>query len=725
MSDQKGGPGDKRFGPKKPRATFGDVMLGIPAGRPGQREERGRPDERKGPPRSERRSRDDRERGRQQPPVEQRRDLVADPQPPAADTSQLSEVPPLEERLTAEPAAPAVTEPAAPPPEPAPVERAGGPREDKRPRERGGPHRGEKKKRPLGPLVVVKRLTGTIETRPLDAPTPAERSRAEHAAADQPRPSDETAPSEGGPSAASAEARSGEPGREAPAPTEPPGALYAEVPEKESFAEMFEAASKHEGGINRRIPRVGEKVSGTIFQLGADTAFLTLSGSKTEAMINLDELKDEEGILRFGVGDSVEAHVIEAGAKGIYISKSLPKGSATLEMLSTARAAGIPVEGLVLAVNKGGLEVAIGDVRAFCPVSQIDVHYVEHPENLVGERHKFKVMEVRGKKVVLSRRAVIDEELKALAVETRKSLAEGKVVRGKVTNLREFGAFVDLGGIEGMIPVSEIAHTRIGHPSEVLKTGDEVEVEVLRIEPPNPNSADKGKHKERITLSMRARQEDPWKAAAAELKEGSRIQGKVVRLQPFGAFVELRPGVDGLIHVSAMSDRRIAHPRDVVKVGQEVTVQVEKIDPAEKKIGLRLVREEESGAAEEKPAPEKPAPKKPTRMPRVGEVITGKVDRIEPYGVFLTFPGGQGLVPASETGTERGTDLKRHFQLGQELKAAVLEIDSGRKIRLSFTAAEKAEERASIEAWQQSQPKAGGGKGLGTFADLLKGKKLL
>ncbi len=533
------------------------------------------------------------------------------------------------------------------------------------------------------------------------------------------------APSAEGEPAASAEALSGAEERGAPV-GEPSGALYKEAPETESFAEMFEAAAKQEGGIHRRIPRLGEKVSATIFQLGAETAFLTLSGSKHEAMISLDELKDEEGILRSGVGDVVEAHVIEAGAKGIYLSKSLPKGSATLEMLSTARATGIPVEGLVLGVNKGGLEIAIGDVRAFCPVSQIDVRFVDHPENLVGERHKFKVTEVRGKKVVLSRRALIEEELKALAAETRKVLAEGKVMRGKVTHVRDFGAFVDLGGLEGMIPVSEIAHTRIGHPSEVLKTGDEVEVEVLRIEAPNPSSPDKGKHKERITLSMRARQEDPWKAAAAELKEGERVQGKVVRLQPFGAFVELRPGVDGLIHVSAMSDRRVAHPRDVVKVGEEVTVQIEKVDPTEKKIGLRLVRDAESAPAEEKPTQEKPAARKDAvRLPKVGEVISGKIDRIEPYGVFLTFPGGQGLVPASETGTERGTDLKRHFQLGQELKAAVIEIESGRKIRLSVTAAEKAEERASIEAWKRSQPQGGGGKGFGTFADLLKGKKPL
>jgi small subunit ribosomal protein S1 len=489
--------------------------------------------------------------------------------------------------------------------------------------------------------------------------------------------------------------------------------------EKESFAEMFEASIKHEG-VGRRLPRIGEKVSGMIFQLGADTAFVTLNG-RTEAMIALDELKDEEGILRSGMGDTVEAYVVEAGAKGVFLSKTLPKGSATLEMLAEARASGIPVEGLVLGVNKGGLEVAIGDVRAFCPASQMDLHYVEKPEELVGEKFKFRVVEVRGKKVVISRRALLEEELKARAAETRKSLSEGKVLRGRVTNVRDFGAFVDLGGIEGMIPVSELSHVRIGHPSEVVKPGDEVEVEILRIEPPNPNSPDKSKHRERITLSRRARVEDPWKAALAELKEGDRVSGKVVRLQPFGAFVELRPGIDGLIHVSALSDRRIAHPKDVVKVGQEVTVTIEKIDPAEKKLSLRLFREDAEPPAS--PAEEKvPAPKK--ERAKVGQIVAGKVDRIEPYGVFLTFPGGQGLVPASETGTERGTDLKRHFQIGQELRATVIEIDASKRIKLSLSATEKADERATMESWRKSQPQGGGAKGFGTFADLLKDKKI-
>jgi len=506
----------------------------------------------------------------------------------------------------------------------------------------------------------------------------------------------------------------------APAPVPRGPSVSDEVLENQSFAELFEAQAK-EGGAGRRQVRVGEKVKGTIFQLGADTAFVSLGG-RSEAMIDLRELKDEEGILRSGVGDEIEAHVIEAGAKGIYLSKTLSKGTASMAMLAEARASGIPVEGLVLSVNKGGLEVAVGDVRAFCPVSQIDARFVEKPDQFIGERLKFRVMEIRDRgSVVVSRRAILEEEQKALAAETRKKLQPGYVTRGKVTSVRDFGVFVDLGGVEGMIPIGELSHARVEHPSEVVKVGDEVEVEVLRIDAPNPNSPDKAKQRERISLSMRSRMEDPWKAAVEEIKEGQKLSGKVVRLQAFGAFVELRPGVDGLIHVSALSNRRIAHPRDVVRVGQEVQVTVEKVDPAEKRIGLRLVQPE----GEEAPAPAEAAPTM-VEAKRAEAPPKGKVDRIEPYGVFVQFPGGKGLVPASETGTERGTDLKRHFPMGTEVKVEVLEIDASGKIRLSITAALRSEERADMDAYRKTQqPKGGGKKGFGTFADLLKGKNLL
>ena len=565
-------------------------------------------------------------------------------------------------------------------------------------------------------MVVVKRASGVIETR---GPV-----------GEQPAASTETAPAAGeAPAAEASVAPTPAPTpRPAPVPA-PSSALYEDVPENQSFAEMFEAQVKDGGVPTRRSVRIGEKVTGKIFQLGADTAFVSLDGVKSEAMIELRELKDDEGILRQGVGDMIEAHVIETGARGILLSRALTKGNANMAMLAEARASGMPVEGMVLSVNKGGVEVAIGDVRAFCPISQLDIRFVEKPDQFIGEKLKFRVTEVRDRNVVLSRRSLLEEEQKKLAEQTRKGLSEGKIVKGKVTGVRDFGAFVDLGGVEGMIPVSEMSHVRIGHPSEVVKQGDEVEVEIIRMEAAQPNSPDKAKQKERITLSMRSRQEDPFKAALATIKEGDRLQGKVVRLQAFGAFVELRPGVDGLVHISALSDRRIAHPRDVVKEGEMIWVVVEKIDPNDKRIGLRKISEEDAQRPpEERPAAEAKAakPAEPAApRPKVGQVVVGKVDRIEPYGVFLQFPGGKGLLPAAETGTERGTDMRKAFSLGQEVKVAILDIDASGKIRLSITAAERAEERAELDAWQKTQkPQGGGGKGFGTLADLLKNKKV-
>ncbi|ATB33398.1 30S ribosomal protein S1 [Melittangium boletus DSM 14713] len=660
MSDEKkgsmgsgGGDGAGGFGPKKPKATFGDVMLGIPSGRSG--EDRGGGRGGGGERRSDR----------------PREDRAAKPQGAAQE---------------------------------------GAPRDERRPRGergggRGGGGGGERK--PQGPLVVVKRASGAVETR---GPVTPEATA--------------SAPAESAPET-EASAAPVAPAKPAVVPT-PSSALYEEVPESQSFAEMFEAQQKDGGHTGRRSVRIGEKVTGTIFQLGADTAFVSLANAKSEAMIELRELKDDEGVLRYGVGDSIEAHVVEAGARGIVLSRALAKGSANLSMLAEARASGMPVEGMVLSVNKGGVEVAIGDVRAFCPISQLDIRFVEKPDQFIGEKLTFRVTEVRERNVVLSRRSLLEDEQKQLAAKTRETLEVGKVVKGKISGVRDFGAFVDLGGVEGMIPVSEMSYMRVAHPSDVVKQGDEVEVEILRMEPGQPNSPDKSKQKERITLSMRARQEDPFKTALSEIKEGDRLQGKVVRLQPFGAFVELRPGVDGLVHVSALSERRIAHPRDAVKEGEVIWVQVEKIDPNDKRIGLRRISEEEAQRpAEERPAAEAAEAKKPAEppapRPKVGQVVVGKVDRIEPYGVFLVFPGGKGLIPASETGTERGTDLRKKFSLGQELKVALVDIDPSGKVRLSITAAERAEERAEVEAWTKSQKPVGGGKqGLGTFADLFK-----
>lgn len=654
-NEQSGGGSGFGGGPKKPRATFGDVMLGIPAGGGGEGKPGGRRPEGDRGGRGGERSGGGRggEGGR-----------------------------------------------------------AGGERREARPEARPE----QKEKRPSGPMVVVRRASGVVETRQAgEAPKSPEATEAAEAT---PSESVHAEPVEAPVAAA--------PARPV-APVAPRPSVADEVPENESFADMFEQSAKATGGLpGRRGVRVGEKVTGKIFQLGADTAFVSLGSAKTEAMIDLRELQDAEGVLRLGVGDTVEAHVVETGARGIFLSRTLGKGAASMSMLAEARESGMPVEGMVLAINKGGVEVAIGEVRAFCPISQLDVRFVEKPEDFIGEKLRFRVIEVREKNVVVSRRALLEEEMKAQAAEVRKTLHEGKVVKGKVSSVRDFGAFVDIGGLEGLLPVSELSHVRVGHPSEVVKQGDAVEVEIIRIEAAQPNSPDKSKQRERITLSMRSRLPDPFEQALAEIREGDRLKAKIVRLQAFGAFAELRPGVDGLIHVSALSDKRIAHPRDVVAVGDEVWVEVEKIEPSDRRIGLRRITEEEA----QQPAEERAAKKEEVRRieastprPKVGQVIVGKVDRIEPYGIFLAFPGGKGLIPGAETGTERGTDYRRVFSMGQEIKAAIVDIDPSGKIKLSITEAQRAEERADMEAWKATQTPAGGGKkGLGTFADLLKGK---
>ena len=579
-----------------------------------------------------------------------------------------------------------------------------GGREGKRDDRRDDRKRDDRKAQ--GPMVVVKRAGGAVETRSNGAPEAAKTEGAAPAPVVKPVPV--------GPSVAD------------------------EVHEAESFESMFEKSAK-EGGVpsRKQLPRVGEKVTAKIFQLGAETVFATIG--KHEAMIDLDELKDDEGILRYGVGDEIEAFVMETGAKGIQLSRKLSKGAASLSMLVDAKNSGLPVEGIVIAVNKGGLEVAVGDVRAFCPTSQVDTRPVKL-EDFVGQRLTFRVTEVKEKNVVLSRRALVEEENKVKAAELKKTLSVGGVVKGRIVNVQAFGAFVDLGGLEGLIPVSELSHVRIGHPSEVVEVGNEVEVEVIRMEDAEPNSPDKSKRKDRITLSMRSRLEDPFKKLIeTDAKEGAVLKGKVVRLQPFGAFVELAPGVDGLIHISAMSDRRIAHPRDVLKQGEEVEVKVEKIDPNEKRIGLRLVKDGvaigegvSSSAAHdypEAPASEGPAGATEVRAvrapkPKRGAIVVAKVSRIEQFGVFVEWDGFTGLIPASETGTERGTDLKRVFPLGKELKAEVIEIN-GEKLKLSVTAAERSEERADLNAWKAEQSKkVQSSGGFNSLADKLKGLTL-
>lgn len=355
----------------------------------------------------------------------------------------------------------------------------------------------------------------------------------------------------------------------------------------EDFASMlaeFEPAARGTG------PKVGQMVKGQVVNIGASSVFLDLGG-KSEGVIEREELNNKEGELTVKMGDTVEARVAEVdGPSGsILLRRGIARGADANEAIQGAYEAGIPVEGVVTALNKGGLEVTVAGVRAFCPISQIDARFVEDAEQYVGQKLEFRITRVeqgRGKSlnVVLSRRVLLEEANAVQAAIVREKLSEGMVVKGRVTSMKDYGAFIDLGGLEGMLHISEIGHSRVGHPSELLSVDQELDVKILKIEPPVG-----ARKEERISLSIKAMHDSPWTTFGATLKEGTRMKGTVVRLQPFGAFIELSPGVEGLAHISELgSDKRINHPRDVLAEGAQVEVTVMQVNLSQQRISLTL-----------------------------------------------------------------------------------------------------------------------------------------
>ena len=413
--------------------------------------------------------------------------------------------------------------------------------------------------------------------------------------------------------------------RAAPSPAVPPGepppAVEAPVADEGSFADLLAGAEARP----RRRFEPGEKVAGKILQIGLDVAFLELGSGLADGMIEVVELQDDAGNLEFRAGDIVDGVVVKGGERGIVISRGRARVHADRRALLEAARAGLPVEGVVTGHNKGGLEVEVMGQRAFCPISQVDVRFVGDPAAFVGQKLSFKVTKADERDVVLSRRALLEEERAEQARRTREKLSPGAAFEGTVTSVQDYGAFVDIGGLEGLVHVSELAWDRVSRPSDLLRAGDKVQVQVLRVD------------------------EDP--------KKGQRIALSVKALVPRPEPAEAPP-------------RAVAAP---------------------------------------------PPP------PRVGDVVKGAVERVESYGVFVRFPGGRGLVPASETGTPRGQDLRKAFPAGQEMTCLVAEIDERGRIRLSRAQAEAAEERREASEWMAKAPRPSG-KGFGTLGDLLRDK---
>lgn len=338
---------------------------------------------------------------------------------------------------------------------------------------------------------------------------------------------------------------------------------------------------------------VGQRLSGRIQSIDESSVFVDYGG-RSEAVVDIQELKNEQGEVACSVGDTIEAFVASVENE---VRLTLSRRTGNVQILRQAYENNIPVDGRVTGFNSGGLVINLGGRRAFCPVSQIDSGYSKDLASYAGQTLTFKIVEFRGRgrNIVLSRRAHLEAEATRRADELREKLNEGAEVTGKITRLERFGAFVDIGGVEGLVHISEIAHNRVGHPKDVLRSGEEVNVKILELK-------GLGGDKERISLSIKALLPDPWDGALEKLQEGEVITGKVVSIQQFGAFVEVVPGVEGLVHVSQLARSRVARPADAVSVGQEVRARIRKIDRDKKRISLSIrdLQAEEKKAVEVK-----------------------------------------------------------------------------------------------------------------------------
>lgn len=382
--------------------------------------------------------------------------------------------------------------------------------------------------------------------------------------------------------------------------------------EDESFAELLEQSLSNQSG--RLAP--GQKVTARVLKVSAEWLFID-TGHKGEGVVDLKEFTDPDGVISVKEGDTISAYFLSSSRGEMRFTTRVGGGSSGTAQLEEAWQAGVPVEGVVEKEIKGGYEVKLaGSARAFCPFSQMSLRRVENPESFIGTHFSFRITDYgeRGRNIVVSRRVLLEEEQKRLREEAQAALSEGMTVSGTVTSLRDFGAFVDIGGIEGLLPVSEIGWSRVKDVRDVLSVGQQVQVMVKSID----------REKERISLSLKDTLEDPWEKVGEMYPEGSFHTGVVARLTAFGAFVTLSDGVDGLIHISKLgAGKRISHPREVLAEGQTIEVKVESFDRENRRLSLALagaarVAEEEEATLDEFRRRADEAPKK---MGTLGDML--------------------------------------------------------------------------------------------------------
>jgi small subunit ribosomal protein S1 len=425
----------------------------------------------------------------------------------------------------------------------------------------------------------------------------------------------------------------------------------------ESFAELFEQS------LSNVQMRPGAIVKGKVMDIGSEVVVVN-AGLKSEGIIPLEQFRNEEGELEINVGDEVDVALesVEDGFGATRLSREKAKRAETWTRLESACEADETVTGRIVDKVKGGFTVDLSHIRAFLPGSLVDVRPVRDPSYLEGKDLEFKVIKLDRKRnnVVVSRRAVVEAETSEEREALLENLQEGQVVKGIVKNLTDYGAFVDLGGIDGLLHITDMAWKRVKHPSEVVNVGDEIEVKVLKFD----------RERTRVSLGLKQLGADPWEDITARYPEGTRLAGKVTNLTDYGCFVEIEEGVEGLVHVSEMDwTNKNIHPSKVVQMGDEVEVMVLDIDEERRRISLGIKQTQANpwelfAATHNK-----------------GDKVSGKIKSITDFGIFIGLDGGiDGLVHLSDISwAEQGEEAVHNYKKGEEVEAVILAIDPERE----------------------------------------------
>ena len=424
----------------------------------------------------------------------------------------------------------------------------------------------------------------------------------------------------------------------------------------ENFAQLFEESLKE------IETRPGSIIKGTIVAVNKDNVIVD-AGLKSESVISIDQFKNATGEVEVVVGDQVDVSLkaTDDGFGETVLSRDDAKRHEAWQVLEKAYEEKETVIGVINGKVKGGFTVEVSNIRAFLPGSLVDVRPVRDTAHLEGKDLEFKVIKLDQKRnnVVVSRRAVIEAEGSAERDELLESLAEGQEVKGIVKNLTDYGAFVDLGGIDGLLHITDMAWKRVKHPSEIVNVGDEIQVKVLKFD----------RERTRVSLGMKQLGEDPWVAIANRYPEGSKLSGRVTNLTDYGCFVEIQEGVEGLVHVSEMDwTNKNIHPSKVVSLGDTVEVLVLEIDEERRRISLGL-----------KQCIANPWEEFAKNFNK-GDKVSGKIKSITDFGIFIGLDGGiDGLVHLSDISWAGGEEAVRDYKKGDEIDAIVLQVDPERE----------------------------------------------